>query len=265
MDARCITVGPNNTDVHYFRAGKGELLLYLHHLLGQIDFEPALQTLAESYDVIAPYLPGWGPAKDQLFDIGDGPLDLVLLLDDFLSALNVSGANTVGISIGAWVAAELAAIKPERVKKLMLVNPLGIWRDEIQGADPFAQHPGSPSQILFAAGDGRKQYLIGDRDKLEAHVDELLSLRAGAKFLWPIPDTGVEQRLPRIKCPTLIATSSADKIVPTEYGPIWQDAIMGAQLQVLDGCGHLAELESPAVFVKAVKDFMGDAAISNVA
>ena len=79
MDPRCITVGPNNTKVYYFRAGKGQPLLYLHHLLGQIDFEPALETLSKSYDVIAPYLPGWGPAKDQLTDIGDGPLDLVLL------------------------------------------------------------------------------------------------------------------------------------------------------------------------------------------
>ena len=183
-------------------------------------------------------------------------------LDDLLSALSISNTNTLGISIGAWVAAELAAIKPERVHKLMLVNPLGVWRDEIQGEDPFAQHPGSPAKILFANRDSRAALLVANRDKLEAHLDELLALRAGAKFLWPIPDTGVEQRLPRIKCPTLVATSSEDKIVPAAYGRIWQEAIIGATLQSLEGCGHVAELEHPEVFVEAVKNFFGDAEIS---
>ena len=51
---------------------------------------------------------------------------------------------------------------------------------------------------------------------MDAHVEELLNLRAGAKFLWPIPDTGVSRRLPRIKAPTLIVTSDKDVIVPAK-------------------------------------------------
>ncbi|MEQ8659901.1 MAG: alpha/beta fold hydrolase, partial [Gammaproteobacteria bacterium] len=212
-----------------------------------------------------PYAPGWGPAKDQLPEVDEGPLDLTLHFCDVLDALDIARAHVVGVSIGAWMAAELAAIEPTRVARLVLVNPLGLWLDGVGGEDPFAQHPGFPSQVLFAAPDGRKQHLLEGRDKVDAHVEELLNLRASAKFLWPIPDTGVKRRLPRIKAATLVVTSEADAVVPAAYGPAWRDAIGGARLTTLAGAGHLAGLEQPQAFARTVADFLGDAAIAAVA
>ncbi|MEQ8234153.1 MAG: alpha/beta hydrolase [Gammaproteobacteria bacterium] len=265
MDMQTMQVGPEQRDVWYYRAGQGEPLLYLHHMLGIQGFEPALAKLAERFDVIAPYAPGWGPAKDQLPDFDEGPLDLTLHFCDILDALGIERAHVAGISIGAWMAAELAAIEPTRVARLVLVNPLGLWLDEAGGEDPFAQHPGFPSQVLFTAPDGRKLHLLEGRDKVDAHVEELLNLRASAKFLWPIPDTGVKRRLPRIKAETLIVTSDGDAIVPAAYGTAWRDAIAGARLTTLAGAGHLAELEQPDAFARTVGDFLGDAAIAAVA
>jgi len=102
----------------------------------------------------------------------------------------------------------------------------------------------------------REKLLIAGRDKMEAHVEELLNLRAGAKFLWPIPDTGVKRRLPRIKARTLIATSEKDTIVPAAYGPAWQAAIPGALLTTLPDAGHIAELEQPDAFSALVRGFL---------
>ena len=118
MSLQKLHLANSGLDVHYYRAGRGEPLLYLHHLIGIAGFEPALQNLAESFDVIAPYAPGWGPAKDDLDKIDPGPLDLTLHLCDVMDALGLASANVVGISIGAWMAAELAAIAPQRVRKL---------------------------------------------------------------------------------------------------------------------------------------------------
>ena len=265
MDLQQITVGPAATPVFFYRAGQGEPLLFLHHLLGLSGSAPALTALAEHFDVIAPYAPGWGPAKDQLPDFDEGPLDLVLHLGDILDALGVDSAHVLGVSIGAWMGAELAAIAPARVNRLMLVNPLGLWLDEAGGEDPFAQHPGFPSKILFADADGRKTHLFDNRDKMDAHVEELLNLRAGAKFLWPIPDTGVARRLPRIKAPTLVVTSDGDVIVPAAYGPAWQQSIAGAELATMAGAGHLAELEQPAELVRLAAGFLGEGSIAAVA
>lgn len=265
MNLATVSVGAARRTVHYYRHGQGQPLLYLHHMLGLLGFEAALAKLAESFDVIAPYAPGWGPAKDDLTDIDPGPLDLTLHHVDLLNALNIKSAHVVGVSIGAWMAAELAAIAPQRVDSLVLVNPLGLWLDDVGGADPFAQHPGMPSQVLFSEPDMRKQFLLDGRDKMDAHVEELLNLRASAKFLWPIPDTGVKRRLPRIEAPTLIATSEHDVVVPAAYGPAWRDAIAGSRLTTIPNAGHLAELEQPDAFANLVRDFIRTHAMPAVA
>lgn len=265
MNLATITVGPAGRTVHYYRKGQGQPLLYLHHMLGMAGFEPALAILAESFDVIAPFAPGWGPAKDDLTDIDPGPLDLTLHNIDVMNALGVTSAHVVGISIGAWLAAELAAIAPQRVDSLVLINPLGLWLDDVGGADPFAQHPGMPSEVLFSQSGMRKQFLFDGRDKMDAHVEELLNLRASAKFLWPIPDTGVLRRLPRIVAPTLIATSDKDAVVPAAYGPAWRDAIAGSRLTTIPNAGHLAELEQPEAFAALARDFIRAHAMPAVA
>ena len=265
MELKTLTVGPARRTVHYYRQGSGAPLLYLHHMLGLNGFEPALTKLAERYDVIAPYAPGWGPAKDDLPDVDPGPLDLTLHHVDLLDAFGIAAAHVVGVSIGAWMAAELAAIAPQRVESLVLINPLGLWLDKVGGADPFAQHPGMPSEILFSQPDMRKTFLFDGRDRMDAHVEELLNLRASAKFLWPIPDTGIARRLPRIKAPSLIVTSENDPVVPAPYGPAWRDAIPGARLTTLAAAGHLAELEQPDAVAKLVDEFVRGASMSAVA
>ena len=265
MEQKSLLSGPSEREVHYLRGGSGEPLLFLHHFLGLAVSEAALTRLAASFDVIAPYVPGFGPAKDQLTEFDDGPLDLVLHFGDFLDALSIPEAHVAGIGIGAWMAAEIAAITPARVKRLVLINPLGLWRDDIAGEDPFAQHPGFPSRVLFAARDGRETLWLAGRDKMDAHVEELLNLRAGARFLWPIPDTGIHKRLPRISAPSLVVTSEEDVVVPAAYGPLWQESIDGAQLASLPGAGHVAELDQPDATARLISEFMAHGSIAAVA
>ena len=265
MKLQTMYVGAAQRAVYFYRHGKGEPLLYLHHLMGIVGFERILENLAERYDVIAPYAPGWGPAKDQLPDFDEGPLDLTLHYCDILDALALDRVHVFGISIGAWMAAELAAIAKHRVASLVLANPLGIWTEDAVGEDPFAQHPGWPSRILFADPANRDAYFFDGRDKMDAHVEELLNLRAGAKFLWPIPDTGVIRRLPRIDARTLVVTSDKDLIVPAAHGPLWQATINAAELCSLSNAGHIATFDQPGELARIVLGFLDRAAVAAVA
>ena len=113
--------------------------------------------------------------------------------------------------------------------------------------------------------DGRRRHWLDGRDKIEAHVEELLALRASAKFLWPLPDTGVRARLPRIVAPTLVVTSTQDRIVPAAHGPAWRTAIAGAHLTTLPAAGHLAELDQPEAFATLVREFVLREATARVA
>ena len=261
-DIRNIEIPATGRIVHYYREGSGPPLIYLHHLMGIVGWEEALATLAEAFDVIAPFAPGWGPAKDELEIIEGGPLDLTLHNADLLDALGLDQTAVAGIGIGAWMAAELAAIYPQRVSKLVLINPIGLWLEDAPGEDPFAQHPMAPTTVLFSDPENRVKFLVEDMSDLEGLVSELLNLRAGAKFLWPIPDTGVDGRLSRIVAPSLIATSEADMIVPAAHGPAWQSLISGAELTTIPGAGHLAELEQPQAVADLISEFVANGRVA---
>ncbi len=137
----------------------------------------------------------------------------------------------------------------------MLFNPLGMWFESVPGEDPFAQHPMKPTEVLFANPSHREALLLQDRDKTEVYIQETHDLKAAAKFLWPIPDTGIRKRLPRIRAATQVVVSENDAVVPTCYGPHWQHAIHGATLITLPEAGHLATLEAPEGCAQLAKAF----------
>jgi pimeloyl-ACP methyl ester carboxylesterase len=254
-DLQTLHLTTSGLDARYYRGGSGKPLLFLHHLAGLTGWQPSLALLAERFDVIAPYQPGWGPSKDDLTNV-DNALDLVLFNSDLLDALGITKAHVAGIGVGAWIAAEFAAIMAQRVDRLVLVNPLGIWTEEQPGEDPFAQAPGRGAAVLFADPEKRDELLVAGRNRIDVFVEEQLNLKAGAKFLWPIPDTGVARRLGRIKAPTLIVTSGKDRVVPRYYGEAWQRAIAGSQLKDEPEAGHVMDLESPETFARLVTGFI---------
>lgn len=115
-------------------------------------------------------------------------------------------------------------------------NPPPIWipgGGSIETWDFCAQHPMKPTEVLFANPSHREALLLQDRDKTEVYIQETHDLKAAAKFLWPIPDTGIRKRLPRIRAATQVVVSENDAVVPTCYGSHWQHAIHGATLITL--------------------------------
>jgi pimeloyl-ACP methyl ester carboxylesterase len=255
-ELKTLSLGSHRSPVMYYRGGKGTPLLYLHHIVGMQGWEPVHEALARKFDVIAPYHPGWGPSEG-LEEI-EGSLDFVLHYSDVLDALGLSSAHVVGHSIGAWVGAELAAVLPGRVRRLVLANPVGIWDEGAGGEDPFAQHPTMATGVLFADPTRRQSLIMKDGavDQTEVYVQEMKDLKASANYLWPIPDTGVAKRLHRIKAPTLILTAEGDRFTPPAYGPLWQQKIAGSSLLSIADAGHLANLEAPDQFASIVAGFL---------
>ncbi|WP_322796263.1 alpha/beta hydrolase [Tepidiforma sp.] len=248
MEQLTLTLRPGTSPVHLFRGGVGEPVLYLHHLAGLQGWEPAIAELATKFEVIAPYHPGWGPSCG-LDDVESG-LDLVLHYIDLLDHLGLERVHVLGHSIGAWIAAELAAIHPERVNRLVLAAPIGIWDDAIRGEDPFAQNPMRATEVLFADPARRENLILRDGtvDPLEVYIQEMKDLKAAARFLWPIPDTGVARRLPRIRARTLIVVGSGDRIVPPAYAQLWRARIPRSETKTILDAGHLMNLEQPSRF-----------------
>lgn len=70
-----------------------------------------------------------------------------------------------------------------------------------------------------------------------------------------------DQTLPHlirgVRTPTLIVWGSGDRVVPQVCGEQYREAIAGARLETISGCGHFVEVEKPAELAKLVRDFAG--------
>jgi pimeloyl-ACP methyl ester carboxylesterase len=76
------------------------------------------------------------------------------------------------------------------------------------------------------------------------------------QFIWPLPDKGLSKRLYRVKAPTLLVWGAQDRLVDPAYGDAFAAAIDGARLEVIDGAGHLPQLEQPERTVSLITEFL---------
>ncbi len=243
-----------------YRSGKGQPLLWLHGAGGLArGFTPDLQALAESYEVIAPVHPGFDDSEglEKIDDIHD----LVLYYQDFCDALGLTSFFLGGHSLGGNFAAELAAARPDMVKKLVLVAPVGLWMDETPVTDLFALLPNELPQYIFADLSNPIVAQLfkppaNDEEMAQALYMQMANFSAAGKFMWPIPDKGLKKRMHRIKAPTLIVWGEQDRLVPPAYGELFQSKIAKSQLVKLPG-GHMVSLESKDDFAREVKAFLG--------
>src|SRR5262245_3160417 len=108
--------------------GEGDPLLFLHGAGGLPGWPAFLESLARSFRVIAPEHPGFG--RSEGLELLDDVVDLALYYSEFIEALGLEQPYVVGHSFGAMIGAEVAAIAPHLVSKLVLMAPLGLWLDD---------------------------------------------------------------------------------------------------------------------------------------
>lgn len=244
-----------------YRKGSGEPLLWLHGAGGMSGgWTPDLDALSEHYDVIAPVHPGWDdtPGLEKIDDIHD----LVVYYQDFCDALGLASFLLAGHSVGGMFAAELAAARPDMVKKLMLVAPVGLWMDETPVTDIFTLLPNEMPSVLF--GDPSNPAIAEmmkppeDEDAMAEQLYlRLTNFSATGKFMWPIPDKGLKKRIHRIKAPTLIVWGDSDRLAPPAYAQLFASKIEKSQIAMIEGAGHVLMLEKTPEYTKEAIAFFG--------
>ena len=258
QNGQVVIVG--GAEIEVASKGSGEPLVYLHGAFGYRGWHPFMDALAENFTVYAPIQPGFVDSTPGPEDL-DELLDLVLYHFDLLDALGLEAPNVVGHFLGGMIAAEMAAIRPDSISKLVLAAPAGIWLDDEPGVDYFATPMEELRGILFADpnSDAAKSVLPEPADDLERGtqiLERVRSLATVGKFLWPIPDKGLKKRMGRIKAPTLVVVGDQDKVVPASYGNEFASRIAGASVQTIAGAGHMMMIEQPGEFARVVKGFL---------
>jgi pimeloyl-ACP methyl ester carboxylesterase len=250
------TVNVRSIQTHLFDAGSPVTvpLLYLHGtFLGNLWLE-FHNTLAQSFHVFAPDIPGFGLTGRPNWMRGMS--DYILYFRDLLDTLGLEKTIVIGHSLGGWMALELAVWYPERVEKLVLSNAIGIRVKGSPIADLFAMNP---QELVAACFDNLAAAL--PLMPAESNTDYLLSqyrqLTTLASLAWnPSYDPTLERRLERINCPTLIVWGRNDRLVPPVYGDAFHRLIAHSRLIKLEGTGHMPMFEKPVEWCSVICDFL---------
>lgn len=252
MEQQVLELSSNPRQV-VFRAGDGPPLIWLHSLYGAEADARVIDALAREYSVYAPLTPGFADLAelDAIHDIHD----LALHYDDILQALHIPSAVIAGHSLGAMIAAELAAHVPSRVSRLVLASPLGLWNDAYPVADIFGV-PAAEMPTLLYADASKVPVTSGGTPDVERIVALARGMATVARFLWPIPDRGLARRLHRISAPTLVIHGGMDRFVPAEYADEFVAALPEASSELIAGVGHMVFVEAFEASLASIGRFL---------
>jgi pimeloyl-ACP methyl ester carboxylesterase len=233
-------------DVTYRRAGEGEPILYLHGIGTTHRWLPLHEHVAQTGDLVAPEHPGF--AETPLPDWFDGFDDLVLHYAELADVLELGRFHLVGHSFGGWIAAELAAFYPERLRSLTLIAPLGLRVPGHTPTDLFRLNPERFAELYLGGED--------DTDDAEAMFARYAEMTAFAKVAWnPRYDHKLDRRLGRVTCPALVVAGEEDRILPRAHAERYGQLLSGRIVTVPGG--HAAVTQEPAAVAAAIADLVG--------
>ena len=251
------TIQTAHVPVRYFERGTGEPLVFLHGAGGLDLDEQFLNALAENFHVYAPLLPGYGDSEEcaELRDM----LDFTLHTWDVVAALGIRNPILVGFSMGGMIAAEMAAVAPNDVSRLVLISAAGLWLDDHPIPDLFSMLPFELPKYLFHDEEAGAKAIganieLTDPAFLQTFlVRNARQLGAAGKILFPIPERGLIDRLYRIHAKTLLIWGESDKLVPAVYAHAFRKALPDAELVLIPEAGHMVTFEKTAAVAEAIQ------------
>ena len=234
--------------------GSGRRVGYLHGMVPPSDEQPLMNALASlGFEVVAPCLPGYGntTTSPDLRSMHDW----VAATSEIIDIAGINGRPVLASSIGAMLALELAAIRPEAFSQLVLIAPLGLWRDDLPVADPFATTLSGQRSLLTNDANLTSSFYDDHQgvDAVDATMRRYTARTATASLVWPIPEFGLSQRIHRVTCPVTLVWGSDDRIVPSAYADLFAESLPNlVSCHVVEGAGHLADLEAPQAIAAIV-------------
>jgi pimeloyl-ACP methyl ester carboxylesterase len=262
VDVRRIKLWQDRIDTEVEIAGEGPPLVYLHGPWGLAPDRAFVARLAGRHQVFAPKFPGTSAGDPNSVHALGGWHDLVVYTGELFDRLGLSSPALVGHSFGALLAAEFAAAVPRAVGRLVLIDPVGLWRDDHPVKNWMILSDAARRACLFAAPDGdaaRRFFEVPAEPaaRVDALSQFIWAQACTGKFVWPVADRGLDRRIHRIVAPTLILWGHADGIVAPVYAQEFAQRIAGAKVALIDGAGHLPQLEQQEQVAAAVAKFLG--------
>jgi pimeloyl-ACP methyl ester carboxylesterase len=277
MDADLLRIPVGPGSMHVERYGHGGSPILLVHGFGTCAFlwrEVGPELASANRTAFAVDLFGYGES-DRPFDAQFGIASQSDYLDHALTALRLSKATIVGVDLGGAVAMHLAYSRPERVERLVLVNPIAF--DEVP-ADDIKTLQRNTARFAIRVSRGLLGAAPLVRELLERSVaaPDKMPDRLVARYMAPyVGQEGLNHlltlaravdgedmldiELGQLDCPTLIVWGDQDRFLSPKMADRLADTIPGSRLVRLPGTGRLVPEEAPETLANMILEFVGTA------
>lgn len=244
--------------VQLLKGGSGDPLLILHGAGGSRGWLRYTQALSERFTVYLPSHPGFGTSERP--DWMESVQDLACFYTWFQEQQGLENVRAIGFSMGGWLAAEMAVMCHHAFRKLMLVDAVGIKPQQGEIADIFIISPAQVAELGYHDAKQIPEYdQIFPKSPTPEEVEQAeVNREMAVRVCWKpyMHDPRLPALLARTHVPTRIVWGREDRIVPLECGELYQKAIPGSELVVIDNCGHSPQIEKPDEFVKTALEFL---------
>jgi len=247
-------------------SGSGEPLLFIQGLgYDRNGFGPLPALLADDFRVIRFDNRGVGDS-----DVPPGPYSVSQMADDAVAILDAGGverAHVLGVSLGGYIAQEVAVTYSQRVRKLVLVSTAPGGPNQYpmpsKGVDAFARFPSMERDagLRLMVENSLGEHAVRERPEL---VDEVYAYRlaraptlagwqaqafAGAAF-------DAYDRIDAIASPTLVIHGTADTVVDPRNADLLAERIPGARVHTIPDRGHLVIWQEGELLAPVVREFL---------
>jgi pyruvate dehydrogenase E2 component (dihydrolipoamide acetyltransferase) len=246
--------------------GAAQKIVFVHGLGGtQSTWANVLSAFADDYRIAAVDLPGHGASDKPDPEQADYSLvGLANALGAVIEKLDLAPAIIIGHSLGGATALQLALDRPKLVRGLVLVDSAGL-RPEINTEllDRIESEPSRDEARLLL-----ELFFQDRRFILERGIDDMYAARqapgadaavkaiAAAAFSRQGQKTVYIDRLGELEVPVLLIWGELDRVIPARHALWAVDALGAPWLEILEGVGHVPQIENAPAFVKIIKHWL---------
>ena len=250
-----------NGTVNAAQSGGGSPLFLFHSLLSdRASFDAIVPELSKSYRVIVPELPGFGRSQA----VGGGLADVAdRMADAVRDAAEGKDAIVLGNGYGGFVALQMAIRHPKLATRLVLADCGAAFSEA--GREAFRNMAAaSKARGLSAITDIAMRRLFAP-DFQDGHPDLMRDRREA--FLRTDPEVfraacdalanlDLRPELDKVRVPVLVLVGEHDEATPPPMSRELAAGLPQAHLEIVPGCAHVPQLQSPAIFLEMVGDFL---------
>jgi pimeloyl-ACP methyl ester carboxylesterase len=236
----------------YVEAGKGETLVLLHGLMGELsNWEATIDFFKDRYHIVVPILPIY-----ELPILTLGVKSLSKYVYKFIRFKKLSQVVLIGNSLGGHVGLAFTVAHQAYVKALVLTGSSGLYENAFGGSFPRREsydYIKEKVQYTFYDPEIATKELVDEVFKSVNDRSRVIRILALAKSAIR---HNMSKEIPRITIPVSLIWGRQDKVTPPDVATEFYELLPNSELNWVDKCGHAPMMERPEEFNAYLETFL---------